>query len=442
MPESAPRASADRATMHSFLNNKIVQMGAIRGGAVLAATGLQIWLVAQFGAAAYGEYVFFVTFCSLVMIVSKGGLDTMALKEVAIARNRGDARGIHSIRAWYLRGAVILTSATCLVLWLVYGFVSSWHAGVPSLNWGLICAASVGAVLFQILVALCRGGDQPAMADAFDAIVRTALMAIVAMGLVALRHIDATAIVLAYTLSFYLASLLLYKLTSVVAPVVAASTSEFGRQGYGARAHFGFMFAGLLSFVFFQMDTLILGAYIEPVGLGAYNMACNLVRAVIFIPMILVVLVQPRIAVAFEKADMAQVTRIALAAIGASLVAAFSCSTLLWLFGELILRWIDPVFVTAAPAMMVLAVAHVVNSVLMLVSGIVSMTSRYMDVVWAQLVGSVVALVLYALLIPSHGPIGAALSMFAGLLVVLGCYAFIYRRHIPKLYGFLLSKTQ
>jgi O-antigen/teichoic acid export membrane protein len=50
--------------------------------------------------------------------------------------------------------------------------------------------------------------------------------------------------------------------------------------------------------------------------------------------------------------------------------------------------------------------------------------------------------VLYALLIPSHGPIGAALSMFAGLLVVLGCYAFIYRRHIPKLYGFLLSKTQ
>lgn len=420
----------------------MVQMGAIRGAAVLAATSLQIWLVAQFGAAAYGDYVFFVTFCSLVMIVSKGGLDTVALKGVAIARNRGDARSIHLIRAWYLRSAVVFTSATCLVLWLAYSLVSSWGAGVPGLNWVWIFGASVGAVLFQILVALCRGIDRPAMADAFEAIGRPALMAIVAMGLAAFSHIDATAITIAYTLSFYLASLLLYRLTSVATPVVVASKSKSERQGYGARAHFGFMFAGLLSFVFFQMDTLILGGYTGPVELGAYNMACNLVRAVIFIPMILVVLVQPRIAVAFEKADMAQVTRIASAAIGVSLAAAISCSMLLWLFGELILRWINPVFVTAAPAMMVLAVAHVVNSVLMLVGGIVSMTSRYQDVVRAQLVGSVVALVFYALLIPSHGPIGAALSMFAGLLVVLGCYAFIYRRHIPTLYGFLLSKTQ
>lgn len=428
--------------MHFLFNKKIVQMGGIRGGAVLAALWLQIWLVVQFGAAAYGEYVFFVTFCSLVMIVSKGGLDTLALKGVAIARNRGDARGVHLIRAWYLRRGVVFTSATCLVLWLAYTLVSSWHAGLPGLNWWLICAASVGTVLFQILVALARGVDRPAMADAFDAIVRTALMAGVAMVLAAFSHTGATAIIVAYALSFYLASLLLYRLTSVASHGLAGDVRESERQDYGARAHFGFMFAGLLSFVFFQLDTLILGGYINPVELGAYNMACNLVRAVIFIPMILVVLIQPRIAVAFEKADMRQVTRIALGAIGASLIAAVSCSVLLWLFGEFILRWIDPVFVTAAPAMMVLAVAHVVNSVLMIVSGIVSMTNRYLDVVRAQLAGSVVALVFYALLIPSHGPIGAALSMFAGLLVVLACYAFIYRRHIPKLYGFLLSQAQ
>jgi len=246
----------------------------------------------------------------------------------------------------------------------------------------------------------------------------------------------------AYALSFFLASLLLYHLIPFATQPPALIVHKPKEQSYGARAHFGFMLAGLLSFVFFQMDTLILGSYINPIELGAYNMACNLVRAVIFIPMILVVLIQPRIAVAFEKADMRQVATVALGALGFSLVAAVSCTMLLWTYGENILFWIDPNFVSAAPPMTVLALAHIVNSILIIVSGILSMTSRYMDVVWAQLVGSVVAIFLYVVMIPLHGTTGAACSMFAGLLTVLGCYTYNFRRHISKLYGFLLPQTK
>jgi O-antigen/teichoic acid export membrane protein len=429
--------------MHYLFSKKIVQMGVIRGGAVLVALWLQIWLVTQFGALAYGEYVFFVTLCSLVMIVSKGGLDALALKTVAIAQSHADAQGVHLIRAWYLWRGFGFTAATCLALWLAYtGITTCSHMVLPNLNWWLICGASVGAVLFQILVALARGVNRPATADVFDAIIRAAFMAAVAMALVAAHYTNATAIIISYALSYYLAALVLYRLTSVVPPKESmGDANKSAEPGYGVRAHFGFMFAGLLSFVFFQMDTLILGAYVDPVELGAYNMACNLVRAVIFIPMILIVLVQPRIAVEFEKADMRQVAKIATGAIGASLVAAVSCNVLLWLLGESILRWIAPVFVVAAPAMMILAVAHVMNSVLIIIGGIVSMTSKYLDVVRAQLAGSVVALALYAFLIPVYGQVGAALAMSVGLLVVLSCYAFIYRKHLPQLYDLLLSKA-
>ena len=55
--------------------------------------------------------------------------------------------------------------------------------------------------------------------------------------------------------------------------------------------------------------------------------------------------------------------------------------------------------------------------------------------------GGGVALVCYALLIPKYEQIGAALSMFVGLLFVLAYYVFIYRKHIPKVYGILLSKV-
>lgn len=414
-------------------------MGAIRGGAVLLSLWLQIWLVAHFGAVSYGEYVFFLTFCSLVIIIAKGGLDTVALKEVAIASNRGDTRGVYLIRFRYLQRGVVLAVATCVAPWLAYSLVSSWRIGLPVFDWGLICGASIGAVVFQILVALARGVDRPAVADAFDAIFRTALMAGVAMAMAIHGQTGARAIVIAYASSFYLASLLLYRLTWVTTTGFASGKVESDRQNYNAKAHFGFMLAGLLGYVFFQMDTLILGGNIDPIELGAYNMACNLVRAVIFLPMILVVLVQPRIAVAFEKADMRQVTRIALWAIGASLVVAVLCSLLLWLFGEFILRCINPGFVTAAPALTILAAAHVVNSMLIILGGIVAMTSKYLDVVRAQMAGGAVALVCYVVLIPSHGTIGAALSMFAGLLVVLGCYVITYRKYIFNIYDLLLS---
>jgi O-antigen/teichoic acid export membrane protein len=430
--------------MRVLINKKIVQMAGIRAVAVVAGLWLQIWLVNEFGATAYGEYIFFATFCSLVIIVSKGGLDTVVLKSAAIAMNSsGGGASIERIRLQYLWLGLIFTSVSCLVLWLVYALLPERYMGFwVLLDWRLIYGASVGAVLFQILVGFARGVERPAVADAFDSVVRNGLMAAVAMVLVASHYINAPAIIVSYVLSFYLGSLLLYRLTKV-AVLSQVELVEFSAgPRYGPKAHLSFMLAGLLSYIFFQMDTLILGSYIDSVELGAYNMACNLVRAVIFIPMILIVLVQPQVAVAFEKSDIRLVIKIAVRTIGVSFVAAIACSVLLCFLGELILTWINPVFVVAKYPMMILAVAHIVNSILIITAGIVSMTSRYMDIVRAQLMGGVVALSLYVGLIPDYGQIGAALSMFAGLLVVLGCYVFMYRKYIPEMYGLLLRQAE
>ncbi len=427
--------------MHYFLNKRVVQMAVIRMSAVGISLWLQIWLVAEFGAAAYGDYIYFVTLCSLVAIVSKGGLDTVVLKVAAIAwHNNASTSAFASLRASYLWKGFLFTSVSCLSLWVLHSFAAWRFLKIPTVSWGLIYATSVGVVIFQILIAFARGVERPAMADAFDAILRNGLMALVALALVTTNFVSAESAIVSYAISFYLASLLLFLLTRAGAHSV--NNVERMRQEYGVKAHFGFMLSGLLSYVFFQMDTLILGAHVSAVELGAYNMACNLVRAVIFIPMILLVLVQPRIAVAFEKSDMRSVTRIAVAGIGVSFVAASLCSALLWLLGEFVLVWIDPVFLIAKDAMLILAIAHVVNSILMIVGGVISMTGRYLDVVKAQLIGGLAALVLYVVLIPGHGQVGAAVSMFAGLLIVMASYICMYRRHLPRIYGFLLPKAK
>lgn len=427
--------------MYYFLNKKIVQMAVIRASAVGVALWLQIWLVAAFGAAAYGDYIFFVTLCSLITIISKGGLDSLALKAAAIAHNnRSSAPVLDTLHAGYVWKGALFTSATCVGLWALHSLAAWRFPNIPAVNWWLIYPTSVGVVVFQILIAIARGVDRPAVADAFDAIVRNGLMALVALALVSAHFVSAESAIASYAISFYLASVLLYLMARVGGR--SAGGAKVVSQYYGVKVHFGFMLSGLLSYLFFQMDTLILGAYVSAAELGAYNMACNLVRAVIFIPMILVVLVQPRIAVAFEKADMRGVTRIAVVGIGLSFVAASLCSALLWLLGEFFLVWIDPVFLIAKDAMLILSVAHIANSVLMVVGGVVSMTSRYLDVVKAQLIGGLAALTLYGVLIPEYGLVGAALAMFAGLLIVVVCYLFMYGKHLPKIYGFLLPQAK
>ena len=428
--------------MLDFLNNRWVRMAAIRASAVGVALWLQIWLVAAFGSAVYGDYIFFVTLCSLVTTISKGGLDTLALKAAAIAKSgTNNAPVFDALRSGYLAKGVMLTSASCLGLWLLYALAASWRLpNIPTVNWWWVYATSLGMVIFQILIAAMRGLDRPALADAFDAIVRNALMALVALLLVSAQYLNAESVMASFAFSFYAASLMLLMLTPSHQSNAAVEQAEV--ESYGAKAHFGFMLSGLLSYVFFQMDTLILGAYVSATELGAYNMACNLVRAVIFIPMIVVVLVQPRIAVAFAKSDMRGVARIATVGVGVSFLAASLCSGVLWMLGGFVLTWIDPVFVMAQDAMLLLSLAHIINAVLMVVGGVVSMTHRYLDVVKAQLMGGTATLILYGLLIPHQGQIGAATAMFAGLVMVLLCYLVMYRKFLVPVYGFLLPQAK
>jgi O-antigen/teichoic acid export membrane protein len=427
--------------MSYSLNRKVIYLAVIRASAVGVSLCLQIWLVATFGSAAYGGYIFFVTLCSLVTIVSKGGLDSLALRATAIGQsNNGLVPVFNSCVEGYVWRAFLFTSVCCLGLWGLYSLSIWYFPNVPVVSWQWIYATSLGVVVFQILIAMTRGAERSVLADVFDAIVRNGFMALGALALVAVHYISAESAIVAYASSFYLASLLLYRVTKKNLGV--GSGQERALLGYDIKTHFGFMLSGLLSYVFFQMDTLVLGMYVDPAELGAYNMACNLVRAVIFIPMILMVLIQPRVAVAFTKGDTPSLINVAAMAIGLSFFAASLCSALLWVAGEQVLAWIDPGFLVATDAMHILSVAHIVNSILMIVGGVMAMTNHFWDTVRAQLAGCVVALMLYGVLIPKHGQVGAALAMFFGLLMVLAAYLFIYRRHLPKIYGFLLPQAK
>jgi len=423
--------------MIEVLNRKVLQMATIRSAAVALSLFLQIWLVATFGAATYGDYVIFVTLCSLVTIISIGGLDTQALKISAIDRSvSGRNAKLDLLHSPFITRGLIFTTICCLIIWCLSSFNIDYFSRLPIFSWTLLYVATVGAVTFQILIAVLRGIGRPVLADLFDAIIRNTFTGLIALFLTAAFTATLNHAVMAYAFSFYFCLFAIVLVTGI-RPAPPA-TRDTPKPQYTTRMHFGFMLTGLVSYAFFQLDTLILSAQVSATELGAYNMACNLVRAVIFIPLILVVLIQPRIAVEFERNNFRAVARIAAAGIGLSIFAAIGCAVALWMIGGYILSLIAPEFLVAREAMLILSAAHVVNSALIIVAGVISMSGRFFDIAKAQVVGSIVSVALYIVLIPLHGQQGAALSVLIGLVAVGISYIFLYRSLIPRIYGFLL----
>lgn len=422
------------------INLKTIKIGLIRGGAVALAMGLQIWLVEKFGASSYGEYVQLITLCSLVVIVAKGGLDTLILKESAVVNELKTKCHPENILFGYLKKGSLLTIFVCLGLWAA-NTMASISRGITEFNWLIVFGVSLGLTLFQIIIAYTRGVNKIIIADGFESIFRQVFMVMIALIMLALNYKGSMVIILSYGSSFYIATAMLYRLNMKGEGYFPSNKEEMPIR-YDARAHSSFMLLGLLGFTFFQFDTLFLGEYIDSAELGAYNMACNFVRLIIFVPLILCTVIQPKIAVAYSLSNYELIYTIVARTIFKGLAASVVAFIFLALVGEKILFWINPSFINVTSAMMILAGAHILNSVIIIVSGVAYMTSRYREILSGQIIGAVVTIFCYLLLIPDYKQVGAAISVFLGLFAALGIYCISFQKHLMTLHALLLRKTK
>jgi O-antigen/teichoic acid export membrane protein len=413
------------------------KLGFARGIGVLLVLYIQVWVLNEFGANKYGEFVFFITVCSFVAIISKGGLDIFGVRLVAIALDKGNVGEIFAITKKTIRLSWLYSSVGVFLSWSIYKILEINTVQIPSLSWELIIITTASLVTFQVMSGFVRGLNKNLLADWVESAIRPLLWlgcCAIAVGL-NLNH--SVALSISYAISFASAALIFHFFTKNI---------EFEKYcvvniGYAFRDHLYFVSIGLIGFVYFQLDTLLLGIHVPPSELGAYNMACNLVRIIIFVPMIIGTILQPRIAVAISNGDNEKLIKLTINALALS--GAFSIASFLFLLftGKYVLEWINPTFGSVANAMYILSLAHVINSQLIVIGAIYSISGKYRQMIYAQIFGCIVTIVGYLLLVPYFRDSGAAISVLVGLSVNLITITYLSRQQIRNIYEFLLRKT-
>lgn len=425
-------------------NRNFISSIAIRITAVIITFYLQIWIVAKFGAELYGQYISFITLNAMLVIFAKGGLDTVILRLTSIeySDTRSSERLSEMGTITLIRG-VIFSSLVVLTYYFLQATLLSGTRFTVKYGWTLIYVSVIGTVSASIAMSYVRGLNRPVVVEFVDNIVRSSLFLFFAsVGL----YIDVSArnnLAEAYasTIAFIFVILVIMALRTVPLAKMPNTYRQI-RSGYTASEHFGFMSSGLLGFTFFQLDTLLLGFYRSDLEVGSYNMVCNFVRLVIFVPLIVVNLMQPQIAVAYSTNDTSKVMRLLSGAVAASLIPAVIAAGILFLYGDLLLEWVEPRFSGSKPALIILLFAHLVNTCIIILNGTLSMIGRHADIVKSHIIGSVLTVTSYYFLIPQYGQNGAAISVLFGLIAIIGTYIGMYRRHLKHLYDLLFSKVE
>jgi O-antigen/teichoic acid export membrane protein len=400
-------------------------------GGAAAALGffLHIFLVKELGSAMYGKYVLFATACSLLFIFSRSGLDIVTLRRSAIAYEMRDRFELMEILTKALTLSVAFSIIATTIAYVAQTITPNLYSRIPIEAFWLLAGVTSMTVL-SIGIAVIRGVTMPLAADAIDMLLKPALVVI---SVYLINRLDETPSFIAY-MTFSVANLV----SAIVCCVVIygvfqrtawkASGKKIGQTEFLQKnTALPLILYSLLTYVFFQADTLILAAYTSESTIAAYNMACNYVRLVIFVPMILIARSQPMFAVAANAQDRIEFFRLISYNLKTSAGAAIGASLILIVFGKWLLTTVDASFVTAYPSLVVLAVAHCINSIVIVLSNSMLMSGRHNQVVVSQLLGAAISIPLYFFAIPKFGMVGAAISVCFGLLatsVALSLFVF------------------
>lgn len=403
-------------------------LAAIRVLAAALGLGVQIWLVRAYGTTAFGYFSYFVTAVALLSLFAQGGVDTWMLRSVASLHGRGISWMVLRAALWrHLRLGLIASGLTGVA----FGLATPWlpeSGKIVPIGWFFV--TSVALMAFRVLVGATRGLRLALVADSAEQLLRNVAMLLIAWCLLQLQlsadggaREHAANLVVVYWLSFVTSGLwLLLRLRSSCVP---GATGVATIEPYNWRVHLSFTGTALLGYAFFQLDTLWLGHYVTLPELGAYNMACNLVRLVIFFPMIVVSVLQPRLAAALATHNAEHVQRLVYAALSTSAVAAIASALLLGLSGDWVLATINPEYTVASTSLRWLIAVHTINAVLMVWGACLAVSHRFSDTLWAQIPGALVTVALYAWAIPRWGMPAAPVAVLAGMLVCVLVYAWM-----------------
>ncbi len=401
------------------LDRRLVANLALRATAALLGFVVQIALVRLLGTSGYGNYVLFVSTCSLIFIFAGGGLDVKLLRAVSTGYAQRDKQYLVSVAMKAMVLGLCFAVGWVLVFQLLrqIPMLKQWvDSSLPGGEW--LVPSVIAMTTLYLAVAGIRGMHRFLAADTADSIIKpAAILGIVTLLLLEYAPPSPMVGFIAFIGGHCIAVIFCWCIAwrSLSQGEWSASKRTSQIKMIGAQEAVVLTSYALISYAFFQLDTLLVGIYHGATEVAGYNMACNFVRLVLFVPLIIAARSQPVIAVLFKERKYQELLSLMKSNLRKSLFASIAAAVLLLIAGLPLLRFVNPGFDSSYPALAVLSIAHVINSVSLVATSALLMGGHQKLVVQAQLGGLLVCLPLYFLLIPRFDTIGAAIAVLIGL---------------------------
>ena len=392
----------------------------VRGSAIALATRVAgvglgyvvaILISRLLGADGYGTYSIAMAWALLLVVPSRAGLDTAALKFAPIYLKRGD----YSRLKGFVRFAAVCVVITSLVAGL--GVIVAAGLKLTSIPAGASVATAV--TIFPIAAlglvgALLRAERRIFASQFYEQLLRPALIIVPLLGAAALAvRISASMAVLFGAVGAFVALFLGGFHAMRVLPLSGSGADYSERRAWLSLG--GVLLATtVVQEALNQVDIVMLGYLASAREAGLFAAAWRVASLASFAVAAMTTVSGPLIASSYDKGDFGSLGGIARLTARIGFAASLLICVPLALLGGLILRLFGPEFPAAYPALLVLLLGGLANAFTGAVAYLMTMTGRHSRAL-AIFAGALAAsIILNVLLIPPYSIVGAAIASTVG----------------------------
>lgn len=402
----------------------------VRGGAAFLGLVSQYLTIKFLGEKIYGEYVSAIALVAFVSIFAKMGSDVSIQRAGSSAWINFNLNALYEVRKKSLNILVPNIAVVVLVCYLLkYSDLVDFLDGF---GWGIILML-VGLSVSSQLGIMCRSIGENLYADILENLFRP----IIFVAMLFFVSVAGHRIGLDEAQFFYFCAL------SVLSVFYFIKIDKSSRRhcsqtdsltGYVSidkvKQSFPVVITALSSYGLFQFDTLVAGIYLEPETVGAYNVACNYVRLVIFLPMIVAAYIQPEFVRLLSIGDVAGYKRCVSKWVLVVVVWSAAVCFFFLLFSEKIMTLTSEKYVGLGWLFYILGFGHCANSVSLILVTALNMRKGEYFVMKATLVGALISSVLLFFLAENYGLLGISVAAMSGMLSMTLLNYYFYKKVI------------
>jgi O-antigen/teichoic acid export membrane protein len=407
------RAGPQRLRRDLFLHltrASAVSMGVRVTGLVLVFLS-HLLLSRALGASQYGQYMIGLGWAMVLVIPARMGLDNSVLRFATVYREEARAGDLRGLIAFSLCAIALVSASIVGAMTLAKAAAAE---PLKSIGWLMISGIALMVPTLAILgwlSALVRTANRIFASQFYEQVMRPMLLiALVALAILSGRRMDAGAAMLLTSVAVLLS---MGAITVHARRTFAGLPPERVRIDHRREwlsVSWPLFLMAVAQELLNQLDLIMLGLLSNASQAAHFAASSRLASLVVFGLMAIGTVSGPLIASAYNRRDMHELKRIAKLSARLSTMFAMIIAAFLVMFGKQALGLFGPGFVAGYPALLILLVGGLANSLTGAVGYLLIMTGSEKQAVRILAASLVISFLGNLILIPKMGAVGAAIA--------------------------------